>query len=93
MIYKLNSIMYNCVYTLYGICSMTTRSHGKIQDLISPEDEAIILEKALIAYQNNRFDQGLNFDSIINEHKPFDKSLYRELNNDNGVKRYVGPTL
>lgn len=85
--------MYNCVYTLYGICSMTTRSQGKIQDLISPEDEAIILEKALIAYQNNRFDQGLNFDSIINEHIPFDKSLYREMYNNTGVKHYVGSSL
>ena len=85
--------MYNHVYTLYGICSMVTRSQGKIQDLISPEYESLILEKALIAYQNNRFDQGLNFDNIINEHKHFNKSLYRELYNDNGVKRYMGSSL
>ena len=71
------------------MCSMTTRSQGKIQDLISPEDEAIILEKALIAYQNNRFNQGLNSDIIINEHIPFDKSLYREMYNNAGVKHYV----
>lgn len=72
---------------------MTTRSQGKIQDLISPEDEAIILEKALIAHQNNRFDQGLNFDHIINKHIPFDKSLYREMYNNASVKHYVGSNL
>lgn len=72
---------------------MTTRSQGNIQDLISPEDECFILEKALIAYQNNRFDQGLNFDHIINEHIPFDKSLYREMYNNAGVKNYVGSNL
>ena len=78
----------------YGICSMTTRrSQGNIQDLISPEDEAIILEKALIAYQNNRVDQGLNFDIIINEHIPFDKSLYSEMYNSAAVKHYVGSNL
>ena len=86
--------MYNCVYTLYGICSMATlRSQGNIQNIISREDEAIILEKALIAYQNNRFDQGLNFDIIINEHIPFDKSLYHEMYNNAGVKHYVGSNL
>lgn len=72
---------------------MATRSQGKIQDLISPEDEAIILEKALIAYQNHRFDQGLNFDNIINEHISFDKSLYSEMYNDASVKHYVGSSL
>lgn len=75
------------------MCSMTTRSQGKIQDLISPEDEAIFLEKALIAYQNNRFNQGLNFDIIIDEHIPFDKSLYSEMYNNAGVKHYVGSNL
>ena len=71
----------------------TRRSQGNIQDLISPEDELNLLEKALIIYQNKQFKPDLNFEDLINEYIPVDKSIYRDTYNDAGVKHYVGSKI
>lgn len=79
---------------LYGIHFMTiSRSQGTIQDIISYEDELILLEKALSVCHDNRFNPGLSFECCIDEHTPIDESLYRDMYINNSVNYYIGSNL